>query len=137
MIETFAGYNNLGYHLWSLRVCKTSVQALLSFKFSIEKLGVILIGSAFIYYVVFFLAAFDILSLFHMFMVLLLCAKVNFFSGSIYLVFCMLLVLWIGIFFRLGMFSSMMLKIFLCLRPGFLLLPYFSITFRFGLFIVS
>ena len=44
MIENFAGYSSLGWHLCSLRVCMTSVQALLAFRVSIEKSGVILIG---------------------------------------------------------------------------------------------
>jgi hypothetical protein len=34
VIECFAGYNSLGWHLCSLRVCITSVQDLLAFLFS-------------------------------------------------------------------------------------------------------
>ena len=41
VIETFAGYSSLGWHLCSLRVCITSVQDLLAFIFSGEKPGVI------------------------------------------------------------------------------------------------
>ena len=44
MIESLAGYSNLGWHLWTLRVCVTSVQAVLAFRVSVEKFGVILIG---------------------------------------------------------------------------------------------
>jgi len=44
LIESFAGYSNLGWHLCSLRVCMTSVQDLLAFVVSGEKSDVILIG---------------------------------------------------------------------------------------------
>jgi hypothetical protein len=44
VIESFAGYCSLGWHLCSLRVCITSVQDLLAFIVSGEKSGVILIG---------------------------------------------------------------------------------------------
>ena len=44
VIESFAGYSSLGWHLCSLRVFKTSVQNLLAFIVSGEKSGVILIG---------------------------------------------------------------------------------------------
>ena len=44
VIETFAGYGSLGWHLWSLRDCSTFVQALLGFRVSIEKSSIILIG---------------------------------------------------------------------------------------------
>ena len=43
VIESFAGYSSLGWHLCSLRVCITSVQDLLAFIVSGEKSGVILI----------------------------------------------------------------------------------------------
>ena len=43
VIENFAGYSSLGLHPWSLSICRMSVQDLLAFKVSIEKLGVILI----------------------------------------------------------------------------------------------
>jgi hypothetical protein len=43
VIESFAGYSNLGWHLFSLRVCMTSAQDLLGFIVSGEKSGVILI----------------------------------------------------------------------------------------------
>jgi hypothetical protein len=44
VIESLAGYSNLGWHLCSLRVYTKSVQDLLAFKVSGEKSGVILIG---------------------------------------------------------------------------------------------
>ena len=44
VMESFAGYSILGWHLCSLRVCITSLQALLAFIVSGEKSGVILIG---------------------------------------------------------------------------------------------
>ena len=44
VIESFAGYSSLGWHLCSLRVCMISVQDLLAFIVSGEKSGVILIG---------------------------------------------------------------------------------------------
>ena len=43
VIESFAGYSSLGWHLSSLRVCITSAQDLLAFIVSGEKPGVILI----------------------------------------------------------------------------------------------
>ena len=44
VIESLAGYISLVWHLCSLSVCITSVQALLAFIVSGEKSGVILIG---------------------------------------------------------------------------------------------
>jgi hypothetical protein len=44
VIESFAGYSSLGWHLCSLRVCMTSAQDLLAFIVSGEKSGEILIG---------------------------------------------------------------------------------------------
>ena len=44
VIESFAGYSNLGWHWCSLRVCMSSAQDLLAFMVSGEKSGVILIG---------------------------------------------------------------------------------------------
>ena len=44
VIESFAGYSSLGWHLCSLRVCMTTAQDLLAFIVSVEKSGVILIG---------------------------------------------------------------------------------------------
>jgi hypothetical protein len=44
VIESFARYSNLGRHLCSLKVYRTSVQDLLTFIISGEKSGVILIG---------------------------------------------------------------------------------------------
>jgi hypothetical protein len=47
LIESFAGYSNLGWCLCSLRGSMTSDQALLDFIVSVEKSGVILIGLPF------------------------------------------------------------------------------------------
>ena len=44
VIECFAGYSSLGWHLCSLNVCITSFQDLLAFIVSGEKSGIILIG---------------------------------------------------------------------------------------------
>jgi hypothetical protein len=44
VIESFAGYSSMGWHLYSLSVCITSVQDLLASIVSGEKSGVILIG---------------------------------------------------------------------------------------------
>ena len=46
VIESFAGYRSLDWHLCSLRVCITSVKDLLAFIVSGEKFVVILIGLA-------------------------------------------------------------------------------------------
>ena len=43
VIESYAGYSSLGWHLCSLRVCITSSQDLLAFRVCGEKSGVILI----------------------------------------------------------------------------------------------
>jgi hypothetical protein len=43
VIESFAGYSSLDWHLCSLRICVTSAQDLLAFIVSVEKSGVILI----------------------------------------------------------------------------------------------
>ena len=42
VIESFAGYSSLGWHLCSLRVCMASAQDLLAFIVSDEMSGVIL-----------------------------------------------------------------------------------------------
>jgi hypothetical protein len=44
VIEIFAGYISLGWHLCSLSVSMTSAQDLLAFRVSVEKFRVILIG---------------------------------------------------------------------------------------------
>jgi hypothetical protein len=44
IIETFAGYSNLGWHLVSFGFCMTSVQGLLAFNVSVEKCCIILLG---------------------------------------------------------------------------------------------
>ena len=44
VIESLAGYSSLGWHLYSLSVCLTSVQDLLAFIVLGEMSGAILIG---------------------------------------------------------------------------------------------
>jgi hypothetical protein len=44
VIESFAGYSSLGWHLCLLRVCMTSAQDLLAFIASGDKSGIILIS---------------------------------------------------------------------------------------------
>jgi hypothetical protein len=70
MIESFAGCSRLGWHLCSLRVCMTSAKDLLAFIVSGEKSYVILIC-----YLTFFLIAFNILSLFCAFGVLIIMCR--------------------------------------------------------------
>jgi hypothetical protein len=72
LIESFAGYNSLGWHLCSLRVCMTSAQALLAFIVSGEKSAVILIGLPLCITWFLYLAAFNIRSLFCAFSVLII-----------------------------------------------------------------
>ena len=42
--ESFSGYSSLGWHMWSLRVCITSVQDHLAFIISVETSDITLIG---------------------------------------------------------------------------------------------
>ena len=72
VIESFSGYSSLGWHLCSLRVCMSSAQDLLAFIVSIEKSGVILIVLPLYVTWPFSLAAFNILSLFCVFSVLIM-----------------------------------------------------------------
>jgi hypothetical protein len=44
VIESCTGNSRLGWHLWPLRICKTSAHSLLAFRVSVEKSGVILKG---------------------------------------------------------------------------------------------
>jgi hypothetical protein len=44
VIDSFAGYSSLVWHLCPLRICITSAQDLLAFTVSDEKSGMILIG---------------------------------------------------------------------------------------------
>ena len=81
VIESLAGYSSLGWHLCSLRVYITSVQDLLAFifHFSGEKSGVNSDRLAFICYLTFYLTAFNILSLFSAFVVLIIMCQEEFF----------------------------------------------------------
>ena len=71
-VDCFAGYSSLGWHLYSLRVCMTSDQALLAFVVSVEKSDVILIGLPLYVTWPFSLTAFNILSLLCAFNVLII-----------------------------------------------------------------
>jgi hypothetical protein len=72
LIESFAEYSSLGWHLCSLRFFMNSDQALLAFIVSIEKSGVILIVLPLYVTWPFSLAAFNILSLFCAFSILII-----------------------------------------------------------------
>ena len=78
VIESFAGYISLGWHLFSLSVCITSVQDLLAFIVSGEKSGIILIGLPLYVTWPFSLAAFNILCLFNAFVVLIIMCREEF-----------------------------------------------------------
>lgn len=69
VIESCPGYSNLGWHLWSLRVCSTSVQDFLAFRGSIGKSGAILISLPLYVPWPFSLVSLNILSLFCIFCV--------------------------------------------------------------------
>ena len=103
VIESFSGYSSLGWHLYSLSVCITSVQYLLAFIFSGEKSGLILIGLPLYVTSPFSLTAFNFLYLVHL-LFWLLCVIRNFFSGPVYFEFCSLLV-WLWPSLSLGMGS--------------------------------
>ena len=65
VMEHFAGYSSVDWHLCFFRVFKISVQALLAFRsFFVKKSGVILIGLPVNVRWPFSLTAFNILSLF-------------------------------------------------------------------------
>ena len=72
VIESFTGYSSLSWHLCSLRVCMRSAQDLLGFMVSGEKSGVILIGLPLYVTWPYSLTAFNILSLFRAFGVLII-----------------------------------------------------------------
>ena len=85
VIESFAGYSSLGWHLCSLRVCMTSAQDLLAFTVSSKKSGIILIGLPLYFTCSFSLTAFNILSLFSAFVVLsILCQGEFLFWSSLF-----------------------------------------------------
>jgi hypothetical protein len=65
IIESFAGYSSLGWHLCSLSICIISAQDLLAFIVSGDKSGVILIGLPLYVSWHFSLTAFNILCFVH------------------------------------------------------------------------
>jgi hypothetical protein len=71
VIESFAGYSSLGWHLCSLRVCMRSSYNL-AFIVSGEKFGIIVIGLPLYVTRPFPLITFNILSLFSVFDVLII-----------------------------------------------------------------
>jgi hypothetical protein len=72
VIENFAGYSSLGWHVCFLRVCMTFVQDFLSFKVSVEKTSAILIGMSLYVTWPFPLTVFNIHSLLCAFSVLII-----------------------------------------------------------------
>jgi hypothetical protein len=82
VIESFAGYSSLGWCLCSLNIFITSVQDLLAFIVSGEKSGVILIGLLLYVTSPFSLTAFNILSLFRAFVVLIIMCQEEFLLWS-------------------------------------------------------
>ena len=72
LIESFSGYSILGWHFCSLRVFMTSDQDLSAFIVSVEKPNIILIDLPLYVTWPFSLAAFNILSLFCAFSVLII-----------------------------------------------------------------
>jgi hypothetical protein len=72
VIENFAEYSSLSWHLWFLRDYKISVQALLAFRVSVEKSGIIMVGQPLYVTWPFSLADFNNLSLFCRFSVLII-----------------------------------------------------------------
>jgi hypothetical protein len=82
VIESFAGYSSLGWNLCSLRVCIISVQNLLAFIIIGEKSSVIIIGLSLYVTLPFSLTAFNILSLFSAFVVLIIMCQEEFIFWS-------------------------------------------------------
>ena len=93
LIESFAWYSSLCWHLCCFRVSKISVQALLAFRISAKKLDIILIGWPlyvtwpFPLKILIFFIFFSVDFVFW-----LLCHRKIFFSGPFWLVFYKLLV---------------------------------------------
>ena len=139
LIASLPGYSSLGWHLCSLRVCKTFEQILLAFIDSVETSGVILKGL--LLYVTWScsLAAFDILSLFYAFSVLIIMWWEYFLFWSHLFIFLQISCTCMAFsFFRFGKFSSMiLLKIFSGPLSWESLFSSILITLRFGIFIMS
>lgn len=136
VLESFAVYNNWGWHLWSLRFCSTSIQVFLAYKASIEKLGVILISLSLYFTWSLSLAGFTIPCLFWLLMVLIILYQRDFlFWPSILIVLYVSYTLISISYFRLGKFSSIiLLQFFFC---AFDLCTSFSLPIRFSLLIIS
>jgi len=112
LIESFTGYSNLGWHLWSLSTCIASAHDLLAFIVSGEKFGVILIVLPVYVTWPFSSSAFNILSLFCAFDVLTIMWWEEFLFWSNIVGVLQASCMFMGIsFFRLGKFSSMILLV--------------------------
>ena len=82
VIESLAGYSSLSWHLCSLRICMTSDQHLMSFVASVEKSVRILRVPPLYVTWLFSLAAFNILSFFCEFSVLIIMLQIYFLYWS-------------------------------------------------------
>jgi hypothetical protein len=139
VIESFAGYYSLGWHLNSLRVYMTSSQDLLAFIVSKEKSGVILVCLPLYVTSPLSLTAFNILSSFCAFGFFIIMCQEGFLLWSglfgVLQAFC----IFMGItLFRLGKFSSIiLLKIFTGHLRWKSSLSSIPIILRFGHLIVS
>jgi hypothetical protein len=103
--ESLAGYSSLSCHLCSLSVCITAVQDILAFIVSGEKSGVMLIGLLLYVSGPFSLTAFNILSLFRAFVVLLIMCREKFLFWFSVFGFCRLPVCsWASLSLDLGSF---------------------------------
>lgn len=83
VIESFAWYSSLGWHLCFCRSCKVSSQTLVDFRVSIEKSVVIEIVITLYVIWPFSCAAFSILFGYGDFIICVLCGLSIFFSGRV------------------------------------------------------
>lgn len=112
VIESFAEYSSLDRHPWSLRVCSSSVQALLAIRVSIDRSAVILGSLAYMLLWLFPLQLLIYVLSFVCWVFWLLVGEGTSFSDPIYLVFCKLSCSFIDIsFLRVVTFSSVILWI--------------------------
>lgn len=131
VMDNFVGHRSLERHLCSLRVCRQPIQCLLNFRISIENSGMIVMTLPLHAAWSFSAAAFNFLSLFSMFIVLIIMYHRNLFFCC-----CLLCLLYIyctpiGTSVRLLKFSSIFLwKIFL-VSALFFVLFYLCLIFIF------
>jgi hypothetical protein len=137
VIESFARYISLGWHLCSLRVCMASAQDLQAFIVSGEKSGVILIGLPLYVTWPFFLNAFNILSLFNAFWCsdYYVTGEISFLVQSIWssvgflYVHGHFLLYARGVFFNNFVWESLLSSIPIILRFGHLIMSWISCMF--------